>query len=266
MPTVGSTACVLFVDDEVGVLRSLKRLCRGQPYRVLTAATVEEGMELLSANEIQLVVSDQRMPGHLGTDFLREICHRYPLVVRCILSGYAEMHSIVSAINDGQVYRFVSKPWSDADLLGVIDESLALYARNKSKADDLAKLRSKQAVHEAQLKLQTTLLDSAREMLDELPVPVAVLDLGGTMVFANEQFVSELGASSDLGLGQVVSGSLFDVVQEVCQLPVGSRVARFVDVREERYVAHFRRAPIGQIDHMLVTLTSLMTGLTRRSA
>ena len=107
---------LLLVDDELNVLAALKRLFRREGYRVLTANSAQEGLELLAMQPVQVIVSDQRMPGMNGVEFLSRVKDLYPRTVRIVLSGYAEIATVTDAINKGAIWRFFTKPWDD-DLL-----------------------------------------------------------------------------------------------------------------------------------------------------
>lgn len=107
---------ILFVDDEIHILKSLKRLFREEPYEVLTTSSPLEALEVLEEHEVPVVVSDQRMPEMEGTVLLRQVKEKWPDTVRMILTGYADLDAAVAAINQGSVYRFISKPWDDTEL------------------------------------------------------------------------------------------------------------------------------------------------------
>jgi len=118
---------LLFVDDEEHILSALRRLFRKEPWEILTATSGEEGLRVLEANQVSLVVSDQRMPGMTGVEFLSQVRRRWPDTLRIILTGYADMQAALAAINQGQVYRFVSKPWSDEELRLAVKQGLEQY-------------------------------------------------------------------------------------------------------------------------------------------
>lgn len=122
-----SDRTVLCVDDEVHVLRSLERLLRKEEYRVVTAEGGTEGLAVLGREPVQLILSDQRMPRMTGVEFLQKAKEIRPEAVRVILSGYADVGVVVDAINKGEVYRFLTKPWSDQELKNVIAECLGHY-------------------------------------------------------------------------------------------------------------------------------------------
>jgi putative nucleotidyltransferase with HDIG domain len=114
---------VLFVDDEVNILKALKRLLRSEDMNVLCASRGQEALDLLEKNPAQVVVSDQRMPEMTGVDFLSHVRERRPDVVRMMLTGYTEMDVAVDAINRGEIYRLITKPWNDDELRATIRQA-----------------------------------------------------------------------------------------------------------------------------------------------
>jgi len=114
---------LLVVDDEENVLRSLVRLFRRDGYRVLTANGAEEALALLARNHVQVILSDQRMPGISGTEFLGKVKDLYPDTVRLVLSGYTDLATVTEAINRGAIYRFLTKPWNETELREHIREA-----------------------------------------------------------------------------------------------------------------------------------------------
>ena len=129
-------ARVLFVDDEERILTALKTIFRGR-YHVLTAANGKEALDFISKFKIPVIVSDQRMPGMLGVELLRRARDLSPDSVRILLTGYSDLASIVGSINEGEVYRFISKPWDNQELQQVIAEAVdigqQLLERNRPK-------------------------------------------------------------------------------------------------------------------------------------
>ena len=115
---------VLFVDDEANILKALKRLLRNEPFEVLTATCAEEALEHFRRYEIQVVVSDQRMPEMSGADFLSRLRERYPDTIRMMLTGHTEMDTAVEAINRGEIFRLITKPWNDDDLKAALRQAL----------------------------------------------------------------------------------------------------------------------------------------------
>lgn len=107
---------LLLVDDEENVLRSLVRLFRRDGYRILAAGNVRDAFDLLATNEVQVILSDQRMSDMSGTEFLGRVKMLYPDTVRMVLSGYTDLATVTDAINRGAIYRFLTKPWNDDEL------------------------------------------------------------------------------------------------------------------------------------------------------
>src|SRR3712207_2457110 len=101
---------ILIVDDEPANLRLLERLFRHN-YTILTAASGEEALALIEQHDVALLITDQRMPGMTGIDLIKQTAALRPHTVRIVLTGYADTHALVEAINCGQVYRFLAKPW-----------------------------------------------------------------------------------------------------------------------------------------------------------
>ena len=130
---------ILVVDDEEAILESLD-FTLADEYRVYTARTGAEGLELIDHEDIDLVISDQVMPGMTGVEFFEQVIERKPFVIRMMLTGYADLQSLQRAINDGRIYRFISKPWEPEELrLGIRRalEANALLIENISLADRL---------------------------------------------------------------------------------------------------------------------------------
>ncbi|WP_049824381.1 response regulator [Desulfurivibrio alkaliphilus] len=107
---------LLLVDDEESVLRALRRLFREDGYRIFTATDADQALAVMAAEPVQLVISDFRMPGRDGVQLLKEIKVRWPETIRIMLTGYTDIDSIMAAVNEGAVYKFITKPWNDEDL------------------------------------------------------------------------------------------------------------------------------------------------------
>ncbi len=119
---------LLLLDDEPHVLSSLYRLLRHKGYLILQATSAQQAFELLAVHPVQVIISDQRMPGMTGTAFLSIVKDIYPATIRIILSGYSEIGSMIEAINLGAVYRFLSKPWDDHFLIEQVEQAFEHHA------------------------------------------------------------------------------------------------------------------------------------------
>jgi response regulator RpfG family c-di-GMP phosphodiesterase len=124
---------ILIVDDEPANLRSLERLFR-EDYDVLTAPSGADAIQLLHRHDdVALLITDQRMPEMTGIELLQKTVLLRPRMVRMILTGYTDVDALVEAINCGQVYRYVTKPWSNAELLLTVKRALEHYETNKKR-------------------------------------------------------------------------------------------------------------------------------------
>jgi response regulator RpfG family c-di-GMP phosphodiesterase len=123
---------ILIVDDEPANLRLLERLFR-RDYQVLAAPSGEEALRLLEQHDVALLITDQRMPGMTGIELLKRTADTRPHMVRMILTGYTDVGALVEAINCGQVYRYVTKPWDNDDLRLTVERALQHYETNKAR-------------------------------------------------------------------------------------------------------------------------------------
>lgn len=120
---------LLLLDDEANILRALKRVLRRDGYRILTTTSAKEAFELLATEEVQVIVSDQRMPEMSGTEFLSRAKELYPETVQIVLSGYTDLKTVTEAINESAIYKFLTKPWDDGELRLVVQQAFRQSAR-----------------------------------------------------------------------------------------------------------------------------------------
>jgi response regulator RpfG family c-di-GMP phosphodiesterase len=118
---------VLYVDDEINNLQSFKAAFR-RDFLIYTAASAKEGMKILNVVPIQIIITDQRMPEMSGVEFLEQIIPIYPDPIRILLTGYSDIQAVIDAINKGQVYHYITKPWDEEQLRNIIKKSLEVYA------------------------------------------------------------------------------------------------------------------------------------------
>ena len=127
-----SDRTLLLVDDEKNVLNALVRLFRKDGYRVYAVTDPHQAFDVLAQNEVQVIVSDQRMPGMTGTEFFSKVKDLYPDTFRIVLSGYTDLKSVTEAVNHGFIYKFLIKPWDDAELRVKVARAFERYAWEKS--------------------------------------------------------------------------------------------------------------------------------------
>ncbi|NRF41264.1 response regulator [Pedobacter foliorum] len=121
---------VLYVDDEVHNLNSFKAGFR-RLFNVFTAESAAEGRKVLETENIHVIITDQRMPVMTGIEFLESIIPDFPDPIRILLTGYADINAVIDAINKGQVYKYIQKPWMDEDLRINIDKAFEIYSLRK---------------------------------------------------------------------------------------------------------------------------------------
>lgn len=118
-------ARILCVDDEPSILAALKRVFRPLGYTLFTATSGQEGLALLEKEPVDLVISDMRMPGMDGAQFLEKVFAGWPATKRILLTGYADAAATIAAINLGKIWRYVAKPWNDDELILTVQQALA---------------------------------------------------------------------------------------------------------------------------------------------
>ena len=136
---------VLFVDDEANVLNALRRSLRKEPYEQLFAQDPKEALDILGKRNVDLVVSDHLMPSMDGLSLLKMVKEHYPKIIRVLLTGHADVQMTIAAINEGEVFRFLTKPWNDAELkvtLKNIFEFIDIRRENQVLLDTVRKQRA----------------------------------------------------------------------------------------------------------------------------
>ena len=171
--TAPYTPTILLVDDEESILNSLRRLLRGQPYDVLLAGSGAQALEIMAARPIDLVMTDARMPAMDGAMLLAETHRLYPATTRILLTGYADMSMMIKAINEGQIHRYISKPWNDEEMLLTLRQSLEHQhsERERLRLEQLTReqndqLKALNATLEKRVAARTSELQQTADMLD----------------------------------------------------------------------------------------------------
>ena len=224
---------ILCVDDEQSILNALKRLLRKEGYQLLFANSGKEGLEILKANEVHLVISDQRMPEMSGTEFLEIVKEKYPDVLRIILTGYSDIDSITESINKGNIYKFFFKPWNDVRLkseIRQITEQIQLIQANKrldetvvQQNKELNEMNTKvehlvrKCTHEVEL--ENHILQFSHAILEDLPLSVMGIDNDGVIVTINKM-AQEVVSKEGVKRGHLVSDyfpeEVVDLVKQGC--------------------------------------------------
>jgi response regulator RpfG family c-di-GMP phosphodiesterase len=163
--TEAPAATILCVDDEPNILASLRRLFRRENYRVLCAGSAAAGVAMLEQEQVDVVISDMQMPEINGTEFLECVKRRWPSTLRLLLTGHADVESTIGAINRGEIYRYITKPWNENAMLLVIRDALERQGleRDKRRLEALTRQQN-----EALRELNATLEHRVRERTAEL--------------------------------------------------------------------------------------------------
>jgi diguanylate cyclase (GGDEF)-like protein len=226
---------LLLVDDEANILSALKRLLRQENYTILTANSGQEGLEVLAKHAVDVIVSDQRMPGMTGVEFLRQAKDLYPDTVRIVLSGYTELQSVTDAVNEGAIYKFLMKPWEDSQLRAHVEEAfrrkemgdenrrLDLEVRTANFELAVANRRLEEITRQQQQQIRRdeVSLHVVREALQHLPLPVIGMDDDDYIVFINVAAQGLLRESGSL-LGCDAREVMPELVSAVGEMEHGS--------------------------------------------
>jgi DNA-binding NtrC family response regulator len=132
---------VLYIDDEVNNLNSFKAAFR-RDFEIFTASSAREGRKILDTQEIGVIITDQRMPGMTGIEFLESILPVYPDTIRILLTGFSDINAVMDAINRGQVYKYLVKPWQNDELKMYIENALEIYNLRKENKELARKLNA----------------------------------------------------------------------------------------------------------------------------
>jgi response regulator RpfG family c-di-GMP phosphodiesterase len=235
---------LLCVDDEKNILNALKRLLRKEKFRLLTGNSGQEGLEILAENEVHVVLSDQRMPGMNGTEFLKEVKGLYPDILRIILTGYTDVDSISEAINEGHIYKFFLKPWNDHNLKLEIRQAMEQYSLmqdNKRLHDQVFQQNEElkqvnenlEAIIEERtrnLAYQNQALQFSQAVLDDLPLPIMGISSELMVVMANKALYAYMGTGGRLKLGTVVSDFL--------EPKISQQLSDCLSAKENRRLSH----------------------------
>lgn len=143
---------VLFVDDESQLLKAIKRVVRHQPYKSLYAEGGQQALAILERQSVQVIVSNLQLPEMDGLALLQHVQKRYPEIIRIVLSGVADIDPVLEAIHVGRVYRYITKPYNDRELLSTINQALDTWCIQQENRDLLSQLSEQNCMLERQVK------------------------------------------------------------------------------------------------------------------
>jgi DNA-binding NtrC family response regulator len=157
---------ILIVDDEPEILHSLRALLR-RDFEVHTAGSAAEALQVLGRQPVHVIMSDQRMPGTTGVELLSRVRQEHPEAVRLIFTGYADIKAVIDAINQGSIYRYLTKPWDPDELRSALQQACAAYEQIHESRGLLADLRA--------------YLDRCLPQLQARPETAALAEAGGEL-------------------------------------------------------------------------------------
>lgn len=224
---------LLFVDDEENVLNALRRIFLEENYVILTALSGAEALEILENRKVHLIISDHRMPQMTGAELLREAKQRWPETIRIMLTGYADVHSIMGAVNEGAVYKFITKPWNDEDLRLTVSLALQQYAL----IQENKKLKELTRTQKAKIKNYSSLFDLnrgiiGRILLKEGRITAEQFDLASRKHDPEKETIGEtlvnLGFTTETAIVQALQKHLRYEYMDLRELRINQHVASFL--------------------------------------
>lgn len=280
---------LLVVDDEAHVRSALVRLLRPDGYEILTAAGAAEGVDLLGRRPVQVILSDQRMPGEFGIEFLGRVKQRFPRTIRMILSGHAEMASVADAIGRDVVHRFIAKPWNNEALRAHVRDAFRHHAQIHPDIGSAAHYvavpadRDEEPVRE--FASFTADLNALADWLERCEVKIVAMESTGVywiplyellqrrgfeVLLVNARHVKNVsGRKSDVldcqWLQQLLSFGLlrgaFRPDDKVCELRSITRQRAMLLKSQGRHVQHMQKA-LTQMNIQLANVISDVAGVT----
>ena len=250
---LATKSAVLLVDDEESILNSLRRLLRGQPYEVVLATSGAQALEIMATRPIDLVMSDARMPGMDGATLLAEVHRLYPATSRILLTGYADLTTIIKAINDGQIHRYISKPWNDEELQLVLQQTLEHQRLERLARDQTEQLKLLNATLEKRVAARTAELQQTADMLD-----LAYDELKRSYVTGTEVF--SLLANLRLPKEKQTNRQLIELIRVYCKFhPMDEASARDLTMA----AALYNIGKLSWSDSMMVSPSDLLHSTDR---
>jgi len=153
-------ATVLFVDDEVRILAAIKRILRQEKYKKLFASSAKEALQIMEEEPVHVLVTDLRMPEMDGLALIKKVKEKRPDIVRIILTGYSQIPNLLAAINQGDVFRYLTKPWNVEDFKKIIHEAIEYYKKRDEEKNLIKRLT-------IQTRAMRNILDKYEKRLEE---------------------------------------------------------------------------------------------------
>jgi FixJ family two-component response regulator len=221
---------LLCVDDEDNILAALRRVFADEHYDVVFAKSGAEGLALLEREPVGVVLSDQRMPGMSGTEFLRQVRARWPETMRIILSGFAELSVVVAAINDGEINKFIGKPWDDDALREAVRaciEQHSLNVESRAESEEIRQENDSLRAFNMDLELRNRALELYQDLIEQVPIGLVGVGADGTIALANSHSRDLIFTGSDPSLGLDYRDALPQPIAEHVSASIAEDQGRF---------------------------------------
>lgn len=200
---------LLVVDDEPGIVESVRYLLR-RDYDVYTATSADEALDVLAESEIHIVMTDQRMPYMTGVDLLKKIKGKYPDAIRILFTGFADLDAVIEAINQGNVFRYLAKPWDPDELIEAVGAAAGEYEKIVMDKELLSALKESTLAFGSRATLSPALISALSDVLERVCVACRP---GGDGRGEVRRCVHTIAAESDR-LGELVSSMLNLLMQD----------------------------------------------------
>jgi type II secretory ATPase GspE/PulE/Tfp pilus assembly ATPase PilB-like protein/FixJ family two-component response regulator/RNA polymerase subunit RPABC4/transcription elongation factor Spt4 len=217
----GQAFTLLFVDDEAGVLSAMQRIFMEENYAVLTATSAEKALTILERQPVQLVISDHRMPGMTGAELLKAIKEKWPETIRIMLTGHADVNSIMGAVQDGAVYKFITKPWNDEDLRLTVSLALQQYVLQHENR----KLRELARTQQQKIRTYAGIFDENRGVMGKILVHEGLLRQEELERVRTESTDGEFLSDAIVRLGLATESRILKALQSNLKI-------EYIDLRE----------------------------------
>ncbi|MGL1893079.1 MAG: response regulator [Spirochaetaceae bacterium] len=190
---------ILFVDDEKEILSSIKRQFRKEKFTIDTCNSGNEALELLKAGNYKVILSDERMPEMNGLELMKQVKTLYPATIRIILSGYADSETIINAINQGEIFRFISKPWNYDEMLDCINQAIGKWESEVKKKKYIEQILEENRRLKMKLSFRDSSLVLDKQVIDEVNISIIAINEKGIIDNFNKYAKEELEKNFVIG-------------------------------------------------------------------
>ncbi len=235
--------CILYVDDEQTNLMMFAATFRHH-YKIFTALSADLGLKILESEPIEVIVTDQRMPNMTGIEFLLKVLEKYPYPIRIIMTAYTDVECIISAINAGKIFSYITKPWNENEVKHILDNAIKLYRLEKSNRELLDELQAKTKVlhnlnETLELKVieRTDALEKSQKELLKTAHLTGMAEVAMGMIHNVSNILNSLNVSASIMAGKIQESELNSL--EECQ--------KLLEKNKNNIVAFLTKDPKGSI-------------------